>query len=81
VSFGSDCLGSSGVSSQGLGIRRHVSGKPTFTSVLLRDARLINDLEISHKRYEHVLPPAEYHSVLETILGLPEDLKLCHLAW
>ena len=30
MGFGSDCLGSSGVSSQGQGIRRLLSGKPIF---------------------------------------------------
>ena len=81
VSFGSDFVGSPGVSCGGLGIHRHVSGKPTFSSVLLRDARLSNDLEISHRRYEHVLPPGGCHSMLETIPDLLADLKLCHLAW
>ncbi len=81
MSFGSDCLGSSGVSSQDLGIHRQVSGKPTFSSVLLRDARLINDLEISHRRYEHVLPPGGCRSMLETIPDLLAGLKLFHLAW
>ncbi len=81
MSFGSGRAGSLGVSYGGHGIHRRLSGKPTFSSVLLRDARLINDLEISHRRYEHVLPPGGCHSMLETIPDLLADLKLCHLAW